>query len=371
MAERRNYRNILIGIICIFLFMLGVYFLLRPSDILQERDNTNININKNYEKAEKESEGFSNNMSFSDKYKRSPFLTHRQDEEHAKNEDIVNRIFSSGRSSVFYVDPVRWTKAGYSPNISSREVILKAQAVNLHGYKMAGEFDYKIGNESGVMVALDPENFIYQKTLKLPSGEHEYRITHKGLTVSGKLIIEPFKCDTCHQKPPGHIADPPKWGKCNTCHNLGVKVHRHAVEKAKISQDNCTICHSQREYENDIHETKGLWCVDCHGSLRESLSGRFRITGQAGKPNCSECHDKKYGTNRNIFGDSLGHGGMLCLNCHNSAHRTMKPVHLGDAINNNCSGCHSTQPDRPKKGRTCGNCHKTGWDPHLVEISKT
>lgn len=359
MAEHNKYRNKLIGIICIFLLIMGVYFFVRPSDVLQERDYKNTN--KSLKKADKEIEGFSNDTAY--RYNRSPFFENKKDSEISKNEDIVNRIFVSGISGVFYVDPVRWTKAGYTPNISSREIILKAQAINMHGYKIAGEFDYRVGNESGPMVALDPENFIYQKTLKLASGEHDYKVTYKGIIVWGKLIIEPFKCDNCHITPPGHTTNSSNWGKCNTCHNLGVKVHTHAVKKAKISPDNCLICHSQRQYENDIHEAKGLWCVDCHGSLRYALTGKFRIT----EPKCSNCHDKKYNIAQNKkFGDSFGHGGMLCMNCHNAAHRIIKPVNLGDAINNNCSGCHSTQPDRPKKGRNCGNCHKSGWDPHLV-----
>ncbi len=365
MTERNNYRNKLIGIICIFLLMISAYFLFRPLDLLQERDYKDTN--KSYEKADKETKGFSNNMGFSDRYKQSLFFENKQDSEILKNEDIANRIFVSGRSSVFYVDPVGWIKTGYTPNISSREIILKAQTVNIHGYKIAGEFDYRIGNESGPMVALDPENFIYQKTFKLASGEHDYKVAYKGITVWGKLIIEPFKCDNCHMIPPKHTAYSSNWGRCNTCHNLGVKVHAHAVKKAKISPDNCLICHSQRQYENDIHEVRGLWCVDCHGSLKDSLTGQFRITGQAGKPKCGNCHDKKYNIAQNkMFGDSLGHGGILCINCHNAAHRIIKPINLGDAINNNCSGCHSTQPDRPKKGRNCGNCHKSGWDPHLI-----
>lgn len=247
MSEHKNYRNILIGILCILLFALVFYFW------------------------------------FASEYKKSPSVTYTE------------KIDETGKAKNSKGNGKDYTPRAFSGNAEIPSYLMEgAEGIKsedeIANRIFTTDFDYKVGSETGVMVALSPENFIYQKTLKLASGEHDYKVTFKGVTVWGKLIREPFKCDNCHQKLPMHIADASKWGKCNTCHNLGLKVHVHAVKKARISSDNC----------------------------------------------------------------------------YNTAHRIIKPVNLGDIINNNCSGCHSTQPDRPKKGRTCGNCHKSGWDPHLV-----
>lgn len=371
MQERNNYRNILIGIICLFLLVLGSYYWFTskdkkfPSETPAEKTDETSEIKRN-------SGHGGNNISrtFSGTADNSYYL--REGEEGRKPEDeIANRIFATGISSVFYADPLKWVQAGYIPKMTSRDILIKAQAVNSHGYKISGNFDYRTANESGAMVLLNPDSLVYQKTLNLSYGEHYYQIEYKGLTVRGMVIKEAYKCDYCHARPPGHIADASNWGRCNTCHNLGVKVHMHAVKKAKISSENCEICHSAKQYGGDVHETKGFWCTNCHGSLKDVLKNKFRILGQAGMPRCGDCHDREHGGVKSIlYSDSLGHGSILCINCHNVAHRIIKPLDLGDRENNNCSSCHTTQPERQGKGRDCGRCHASGWDPHLIKKSE-
>lgn len=371
MQERNNYRNILIGMLCILLLAVIFYFWFTSKD-KKSLSATHTEKSDETSEAKRNSGKGKNNISRTFSGNADIPYSLSEDEEGIRPEDeIANRIFATGISSVFYADPLKWVQAGYIPKITNRDILIKAQAVNIHGYKMSGSFDYRTANEAGAMVLLNPEALVYQKTLTLGYGEHEYQIEYKGLTIGGRVIKEGYKCDYCHARPPGHIAEASKWGRCNTCHNLGVKVHMHAVKKAKISTENCQICHSAKQYEGDVHETKGFWCTNCHGSLKDVLRNKFRIPGQAGKPKCSDCHDREHGGTKNaLYADSFGHGRILCINCHNVAHRITKPLNLGDRKNNNCSLCHTTQPERQGKGRDCGRCHASGWDPHLIKKSE-
>lgn len=286
----------------------------------------------------------------------------------------ANKVFTEGKFGEYCTDPVSWVNAGYQVGIWGTNVPFKAQAVDANGYLVEGSFTYLMDTgESGFMDLIDTG--IYQKAPYVPDGKHyAYDVSVDSATASGVVYRDPAQCDSCHATPPGHIADPATWGQCKSCHDLGVQIHTHAATTANVAPDNCYACHPTGCYDTDVHKDPAinLWCTDCHGTLSDVLTGDFKISGQAGKPLCGDCHDRNHQESKKggLFADANKHGGMLCISCHNSPHRVEKPVNLGDGVNNNCSGCHTTQGSDPKMGMDCGACHKSSWDPHLVNRAK-
>ncbi len=284
------------------------------------------------------------------------------------------KIFTAARSGEYYGDPARWVSAGYNVRVWDRNVEIKAQAVDANGKKIAGAFQHSITStgEFGILDMIDAQNLAYQKSLFLPLGEnHAYTVSLNGSTSNGTIYSSAAKCDTCHQRPPGHIANQSTWGKCGTCHNLSNVTHKHAFKFGTTFQ--CYSCHSSDTSNSaDVHSTAinslgyaGLTCVTCHGDLSETQNNTFNTEAMAGLPSCTSCHDNNHGkpVAGVSFSDSVGHGGMLCISCHGSPHKIQKPVNLGTNGVNNCSGCHSNVTHGSP---SCGQCHGSSWDPHLV-----
>ena len=284
----------------------------------------------------------------------------------------AGKVFSQGRYGEYCTDPAGWIQAGFKVGIWPETVPVNAQAVNNNGRKVAGTFSYEVmtTGETGVMDLVNPRNLVFQKSPYVPDGiNYNYTVTVNGVSREKVIFRSPAKCDTCHAVPPGHIMEQSNWGQCRTCHDLGVVVHKHAVEKAGISDDGCYTCHPTGCLETDVHRTgHNISCAGCHGGLSNVLTGTFRISGQAGKPRCADCHDARHSepVAGDLFTDSSGHGGMLCTSCHNSPHRIIKPAKLGDGISNNCQQCHSSHIGHSAMGGNCGQCHGTSWDPHLT-----
>ena len=289
--------------------------------------------------------------------------------------DPANKVFTTGRFGEYCSDPIPWLQQGARVGIWPTNVPFRAQAVDANGYKVSGIFDYSVAltGETGTMALVDANDLVYQKAPYVPEGIHyDYTVTVDGVTGSGTLNRDPAQCENCHSSPPGHIADPATWGKCRTCHDLGEVMMTKAYVKAGLT-DQCYSCHPTGCWDTDLHKTQfNMWCTDCHGDLSQTIDGTFKISSMAGKPLCADCHDRlhKEPTKGVLFAESTRHGGMLCISCHDAPHRVVKPTNLGDGVNNNCSGCHTTQPNDPKMGPNCGECHKSSWDPHLVTRAK-
>jgi hypothetical protein len=284
----------------------------------------------------------------------------------------TNKVFTEGRYGEYCTDPAKWVQAGYKVGIWPATVPFKAQAVDYEGKKIGGTFSYKVSatKENGIMDLTDPRNLVYQKSPNVPKGmNYSYSASTQRISAANTIYRAPAKCDSCHAKPPGHIANQNNWGKCKTCHDLGVKIHTHAIKRAGISDNGCYTCHPAGCLDQDVHRTNaGMFCTNCHGNLSSVIAGRFKISGQAGKPECADCHDANHRepVQGILFADSNGHGGMLCISCHNSPHRIIKPVNFGDGTYNNCSKCHVNQANDREMGRNCGKCHSSSRDPHVV-----
>jgi hypothetical protein len=284
----------------------------------------------------------------------------------------AGKIFSQGRYGEYCADPAGWVQAGFKVGIWPETVPVNAQAVDGSGRKVAGTFSYEVmaTGETGVMDLVNQRNLVFQKSPYVPDGiNYDYTVTVNGISRKRTIFRSPAKCDTCHAVPPGHIMEQSSWGQCRTCHDLGVVVHKHAVEKAGIPDDGCYACHPTDCLETDVHRTgHNISCAGCHGNLSNVLTGTFKISGQAGKPICTDCHDAVHSepVAGILFTDSSGHGGMLCTSCHNSPHRIIKPAKLGDGVSNNCQQCHSSHVGHSAMGGNCGQCHGSSWDPHLT-----
>jgi hypothetical protein len=284
----------------------------------------------------------------------------------------AGKIFSQGRYGEYRADPAGWVQAGFKVGIWPETVPVNAQAVDGSGRKVAGTFSYEVmaTGETGVMDLVNPRNLVFQKSPYVPDGiNYDYTVTVNGVSRKKTIFRSPAKCDTCHAVPPGHIMEQSSWGQCKTCHDLGVVVHKHAVEKAGIPDDSCYTCHPTGCLETDVHRTThNISCAGCHGNLSSVLTGTFKISGQAGKPRCADCHDEVHSepVAGILFTDSSGHGGMLCTSCHNSPHRIIRPAKLGDGISNNCQQCHSIHVGHTAMGGNCVQCHGSSWDPHLT-----
>jgi hypothetical protein len=277
----------------------------------------------------------------------------------------VSKVFTQPRYGEYCTDPATWVRNGYKVGIWATNVPFKAQAIDKAGYKAAGTFNYSVtGSDSGVMPLVDSTNLVYQQSPYVPNGSnYAYTVTVSGITGSNSIFRAPAKCDSCHSTPPGHTGSSANWGKCNTCHNLGEKIH--SSHRSRVgSTSNCYACHPQGCLDTDLHaKTLGFTCVTCHGDLSMTANNTFKIEKMAGRPKCANCHDRNHAEGTALYTDSYKHGGMLCASCHNAPHRVIKPTQT-------CTTCHTTQAADPKMGANCGQCHKSSVDPHLVNRAR-
>lgn len=283
---------------------------------------------------------------------------------------MFGKIFTAPRYGEYCTDPAKWVSAGYKVGIWSEAVPVKAQALGSDGSKNQGTPTLLVPatRERGPMSLVDPAHQVYEKSPVVPLAKnYNYGVSAKGLIGKSTIYRAAAGCDSCHPTPPGHTANQANWGKCRDCHDLGVKVHTHAVTRAGIADNNCYACHPKGCLNKDVHRSRRMDCTSCHGPLSNVLAGTFKISGQAGKPQCANCHDAKHREPKKttLFCDSTGHGGMLCVACHNSPHRVVKPADLGSSAGDNCTGCHQKEALAPNMGPNCADCHG-GTDPHTV-----
>lgn len=272
----------------------------------------------------------------------------------------VTQIFTQARWGEYCTDPSGWVRKGYNVGIWPTNVPFKAQGLDSRGHKVATTYNWSATGQSGTMSVDDNTNNVYIAAPYAPDGNLNYTVTADGASGSGTLYRDPAACASCHRNPPGHIALEENWGRCHDCHNLGVVIHQHAVSPAGIADTDCYACHPTGCYNSDAHNSAqiGLWCTDCHGVLSDSLTGNFKISHQAGKPQCADCHASPY-AETGMYSEAVGHGGMLCESCHGSPHRVQLP-------SIQCVDCHTEQANDNNMGPNCGSCHVSSVSPHLV-----
>lgn len=156
---------------------------------------------------------------------------------------------------------------------------------------------------------------------------HDLR-EHTGLTNS-----QPVNCARCH-------ADNALGTKGNpNVKNLSLAMHgKHA---AVSPQPNCYDCHPGVKTECNRSAIPAMGpntrthdpnCATCHGNLGAMAAGLA-----AGRqpwlqePTCVQCHNQKqYDTGTTLYRKATGHGGILCIACHNSPHAWYPSLHADD-----------------------------------------
>lgn len=169
---------------------------------------------------------------------------------------------------------------------------------------------------------------------------------------------KPVLCASCH-------ADP----ALGTQGVQGVKAFSHAMHGAHAARmsalpnlkNSCYACHPgvQTECQRDVHLTKGITCVDCHGDMQ--AVGATSRRPWVDEPTCASCHQKRkpnfsFEEPGKLFKDSRGHGGVHCAACHGPQHAITPTVTAADnaqallqqgkvGVINDCTVCHSKKPD--------------------------
>jgi ssDNA-binding Zn-finger/Zn-ribbon topoisomerase 1 len=305
----------------------------------------------------------------------------------------TNLIVGRPAKGMYCADPAKWIQAGYNGAngiyVWNNGTPIKAQNFDKNGYLITPStgMTWKVTStgQTGAMTITDATNKVYTATPTSARadivGDINYNVeyTAEGKTFTGVIRRWNSDCDKCHATPPAHAiankATTAGTSTCRNCHGLAEKMHTsHAARVSNnTSATACYSCHPSPCYSGvHINLNPVVDCVSCHGSLADSLTGNMWIPGQKGLPKCDNCHVAPYLQDTNIeFKSSTGHGRksrgaqVLCIVCHNSMHMEQKPTGWGDAVNN-CEKCHTVQPSAGNMSNTCGNCHVSSTNPHIV-----
>lgn len=169
---------------------------------------------------------------------------------------------------------------------------------------------------------------------------------------------KPVLCARCHADPALGAAGQP-----------GVSAFSHAMHSAHAPRmgqlpptvtNACYACHPgvKTECQRDVHLSKGITCVNCHGDM--AAVGDVRRTPWVDEPTCAQCHQQRkpkfaFEEPGKLFKDSRGHGGIHCAACHGPQHATGPAVTAADnaqailqqghaGVINDCTVCHKTKP---------------------------
>ncbi len=137
----------------------------------------------------------------------------------------------------------------------------------------------------------------------------------------------------------------------------------HASRMAAAHLDNeCYACHPgfRTTCLRDVHAGKGMTCNDCHVGGMTGLGSPTRIPW-VNEPACADCHARQgfqFEETGKLFRQSRGHGGVMCMACHNSPHSITPATTAADNLQaiaaqghagkiDTCTVCHQSQPGDP------------------------
>ncbi len=169
---------------------------------------------------------------------------------------------------------------------------------------------------------------------------------------------KPVLCASCH-------AD----AALGTAGKPGVKTMSHAMHASHAERmapvaslgNTCYSCHPgfQTNCQRDIHFSKGIFCKDCHGDMKDV--GNTNRRPWIDEPRCQTCHQKnkpdyQFEEPGKLYKDSHGHMGVHCSACHGSPHAIAPAVTPADNAQailqqgyagtiNSCKVCHRKVPN--------------------------
>ncbi len=197
---------------------------------------------------------------------------------------------------------------------------------------------------------------------------------HDGLSVAGDILArhdrkhgtdlanhKPVLCAACHADPAlGTPGLPGVKSMSAAMHGAHAKRPMPMGPKQPAGEL-CYNCHpgNQTQCLRDVHYARGMKCESCHGGMK--AVGNPNRTPWVDEPSCGSCHHvpgHEYEQPGVLFRNSVGHGGVKCIVCHNSPHAIVATTtdrdnqqslrvqgHTGTL--NTCTVCHSQQPGDP------------------------
>jgi len=169
---------------------------------------------------------------------------------------------------------------------------------------------------------------------------------------------KPVLCAGCHADPALGTT-----GKPNVSAFSHAMHRSHADRMAKLPnfKNACYACHPgvQTECQRDVHVTKNITCVNCHGDMK--AVGNTARRPWIDEPSCKQCHQSRkpkfeFEQPGKLFKDSKGHGGVHCAACHGPQHATGPAVTPPDnaqailqqgsaGVIKDCTVCHTKKPE--------------------------
>jgi hypothetical protein len=136
--------------------------------------------------------------------------------------------------------------------------------------------------------------------------------------------------------------------------------HATRMDQANLT-NSCYACHPgiRTQCLRDVHAANNITCVDCHGDMAAVANPARNPWLQ--EPTCGSCHTRQgfeFEQPGVLFRNSVGHGGVQCMTCHNSPHTVTPAVTEADNLQsmrlqghtgkiNTCTVCHTSQPGDP------------------------
>ena len=216
-------------------------------------------------------------------------------------------IYGADDKGKYLTDPLTWVRNGYNVLIYDLNFTIRAQVFDQNGFKMNDIISYAIP-KLGLRGNMSIFNIIYKcqkATIQRPliMSHSDYEVIIKASSVSQTILFHfgPTGCDNrgCHPiDPPKHVIEKQsinsKKSRCNNCHNLAIKIHTNHYNKVPNDVSGCHICHPYsgcligRDFKTTYkpHAMSNMNCIDCHGTLYDSIKGSFRIRGERGLPRC-------------------------------------------------------------------------------------
>lgn len=172
-------------------------------------------------------------------------------------------------------------------------------------------------------------------------------------------LTRPVLCAQCHAEPNlGTTGDPGVPSLSQAMHGS------HASRMAAAGLANpCYACHPgvQTQCLRDVHYSKGMTCVDCHGDMNAVADPRRRPwvdEPKCGSPTCHHKAGSEYEQSGARYRDSHGHSNVACPACHGSPHAIAPSVEPNDNVQaialqghagtiDTCTVCHRQQPGDP------------------------
>ncbi len=172
------------------------------------------------------------------------------------------------------------------------------------------------------------------------------------------MAHRPVLCASCHSD--NALGTPGTKGVSS----LSLAMHGKHASLAAAIQPACYNCHPGQNTQCNRSAIKDMGpvhgdpkCDNCHGDLQKmAASLRAGRKPWLEEPTCSQCHGVKYDTGKVLYRNATGHGGVLCVACHNSPHAWWPSLRADDNL----------QPQKLQGNvhaigfKKCGVCHSSG-----------